>query len=82
MLPSGKVTRLQDNFGDYVIHVQCRKCRHAREITPHALAKLVGWTAEIGVISARLRCSKCQTKSVDLAIGFKRKPRRWNKNPS
>lgn len=82
MLPPTKITRLQDHFGDYLIHVQCRKCNHWREITPHALARLVGWATEIGDVSNRLRCSKCQTKSVDVAIGFKRRPRRWNKNPS
>jgi hypothetical protein len=82
MLPSSTVTRLNDRFGDYVIFVQCRKCKHSREIDPHALARLVGWEAELDKLSTRLRCSKCQAKSADLQIGFEKKPRRWNKLPS
>jgi hypothetical protein len=82
MLPPRTVTRLNDRFGDYVINVQCRKCKHSREIDPHALAKLVGWEAELEKLADRFRCSKCHAKSVDLQIGFEKKPRRWNSHPS
>jgi hypothetical protein len=82
MLPPHSIQRLNDHFGDYVISVECRKCKHTRDMTPHALARIFGWEAEIRQISIRFRCSKCHAKNVDVKIGFRRRPRRWNKNPS
>lgn len=82
MLPPGAIRHLNDYFGDYVLGVTCRKCGHVREISPHALARIFGWEAEIQKIAHRFRCSKCHAKTVDVQAGFNRKPRRWNKNPS
>jgi len=67
MLPWNSIERLRDHFGDYVIVVTCRTCRHSRELTPAFLA--------------RFRC-RCGKKFVDVQIGFNRKPRGWAKNPS
>ena len=66
VLPWNSVERLRDHFGDYVIVVTCRACRHSREMTPAFLAR-------------HCRCGK---KLVDVQLGFNRKPRGWVKNPS
>lgn len=80
MLPPIVIKRLDDHFGAYTIHVTCKKCRHAREIDPHVLARLYGWYAQLEKVSARFRCSGCQTRSVEVEIGFNKKRPRGNNN--
>jgi Zn finger protein HypA/HybF involved in hydrogenase expression len=82
MLPSTAIARLSDHFGQYVIEVRCRKCQHARQLKPEVLARVVGWDAEFARVASRLRCSRCHARSVEVRIGFSRRPRRWSKNPS
>ncbi len=83
MLPWNAVERLRDHFGDYVIVVTCRTCRHSREMTPAFLARHCrgGWDEPLANIIARFRC-RCGKKLVDVQVGFNRKPRGWVKNPS
>ncbi len=83
VLPWSSIERLRDHFGDYVIVVTCRGCQHAREIIPAFLARHCrdGWDEPLARIIARFRC-RCGSKSVDVRIGFNRKPRGWLKNPS
>ena len=83
MLPWSCVDRLRDHFGDYVVVVTCRSCRHSRELTPAFLARHCrrGWDEPLAGIIARLRC-RCGRKLVDVQVGFNRKPRGWVKNPS
>jgi len=83
MLPWNSVERLRDHFGDYVIVVTCRSCRHSREMTPAFLARhcRCGWDEPLANIVARFRC-RCGKKLVDVQLGFNRKPRGWVKNPS
>jgi hypothetical protein len=83
VLPWNAIDRLRDHFGDYVVVVTCRKCRHSREVTPAFLARhcRAGWDEPLANIIARLRC-RCGKKLVDVQIGFNRKPRGWVKNPS
>jgi hypothetical protein len=38
------IKKLDDCFGDFLVRVTC-KCGAVREITPEALARLVGWSA-------------------------------------
>jgi hypothetical protein len=40
-----------------------------------------GWDEPLARIIPRLRCG-CGRKSVDVRVGFNRKPRGWSKNPS
>lgn len=82
MLPPSAIKHLHDFNGDYLIFIRCRACRHAREVAPGELALRVGWTAELAAVARRLKCSRCGTRAVDLAIAFRRKPRGWSKNPS
>jgi hypothetical protein len=83
MLPWNSLERLRDHFGDYVVVVTCRSCRHTRELTPAFLARHCrgGWDEPIANAVARLRC-RCGKKLADVQIGFNHKPRGWVKNPS
>jgi hypothetical protein len=38
------IKKLDDCFGQFLVRVTC-KCGAVREITPEALARLVGWSA-------------------------------------
>ena len=81
-LPATAITRLSDHAGAYVIHVTCARCRHAREVEPRALANILGWNSTLQQACARLRCSKCQAREVNVEIAFHRRPRGWRSNPS
>jgi hypothetical protein len=83
MLPWNCLERLRDHFGDYLVVVSCRSCRHSRELTPAFLARHCrgGWDEPVAAIIPRLRC-RCGRKVVDVQIAFNRKPRGWVKNPS
>jgi hypothetical protein len=83
VLPWNSIERLRDHFGDYVVVVTCRHCRHTRELTPAFLARHCrgGWDEPIAGVVARLRC-RCGKKLADVQIGFNTRPRGWVKNPS
>jgi hypothetical protein len=83
MLPWNCLERLRDHFGDYVLVVTCRSCRHSRELTPAYLVRRSrnGWDEPLANIVARLRC-RCGGKRLDVQVGFNRKPRGWTSNPS
>jgi hypothetical protein len=81
-LPASTVVKLSDHSGAYIICVTCSQCRHSREMTPRALANILGWDATLRHACARLRCSKCQSRKVEVEIAFDHKPRGWKSNPS
>ena len=83
MLPWNCLERLRDHFGDYVLVVTCRACRHSCELTPVQLAPRcrAGWDEPVANIIVRLRC-RCGKKQADVQIGFNHKPRGWTSNPS
>jgi len=83
VLPWNSIEKLRDHFGDYVVVVSCRTCRHSRELTPAFLARRCrrGWDEPVASLIARFRC-RCGGKSVEVQIAFDRKPRGWVKNPS
>jgi len=56
-----KVTKLGDEFADYVLTIACRRCRHVRITEPKALAKVVGWEITLDALALRLRCTQCGT---------------------
>ncbi len=66
MLPASTIKKLNDHFGQYSIHVQCRACKHGLYLAP---------------VIERMRCSKCNKKNCEVTIGFDTKPRRWNSKP-
>jgi hypothetical protein len=56
-----KITKLSDEFGQYVIYLRC-ECGHIRRCSPHTLAAFAGWDAQLEDVVRRLRCSKCNEK--------------------
>jgi hypothetical protein len=56
--PPLKITKLSDNFGQYVINIRC-ECGHGRVARPQTFAALAGWDALLADVIKRLRCSKC-----------------------
>jgi hypothetical protein len=52
-----KVDKLADEFGQYLILIECR-CGHTRRCHPSTLAAIAGWDARLVDIVKRLRCSK------------------------
>jgi len=80
-LPADTINKLSDHAGLYLICVTCQKCRHEREMQPRALANILGWDTTLKQAAARMRCSKCQGRSVKVEIAFERKPRGWTSNP-
>jgi hypothetical protein len=56
--PPLTVTKLADNFGQYVIHINC-PCGHTRTARPQTFAALAGWDALLSDVVKRLRCSQC-----------------------
>jgi hypothetical protein len=61
-----KPTKLGDEFGDYLLTIACRQCRHIRVDEPRTLAKLVGWEIALADLAKRLRCSSCGGKECQL----------------
>lgn len=55
------ITKLSDEFGQYVIFLECA-CGHTRRASPHTLAAFAGWDANLADVVRRLRCSKCDQK--------------------
>jgi hypothetical protein len=56
-----KIVKLSDEFGQYVIFVECA-CGHTRRCNPHTFAAFAGWDANLADVVRRLRCSKCNQK--------------------
>jgi hypothetical protein len=69
------VTKLGDEFGDYVLSISCRKCHHTRVTEPKALARLVGWEIALTELAERLRCTECGAKDCELTGHKRPRPR-------
>jgi hypothetical protein len=81
MLRPPLIQKLSDRFGDYVLVITCRQCKHGRRTEPHALAKLLGWDASLKLVAARLRCSNCGAKDSQVTAEMIPRPRGIPKNP-
>ena len=46
-----RIKKLDDCFGQFLVRVTC-ECGTVREITPEALARLVGWTLTLETLRA------------------------------
>ena len=75
------IVKLNDRFGDYVLVLTCRKCKHSRRTGPHPLAKLAGWDVTLEKLAERLRCSNCGAKECELTPESIPRPRGIPKNP-
>ena len=69
------VTRLSDEFGQYLLLLKCLTCLHERQSYPKTLAHLCGWDAPLARLERRLRCSKCGNKSCRILAVPMQKPR-------
>ena len=49
-----------------VIQILCRRCRHGAIKCPMELAPGVGWTCKVAQIAPKLRCSKCNSRQVNV----------------
>jgi hypothetical protein len=56
-----KIDKLADEFGQYLILIECR-CGHMRRCHPSTFAAIAGWDARLTDVMRRLRCSKCNAK--------------------
>jgi hypothetical protein len=70
-----KVQRLSDEFGQYLLVINCAGCAHERRAYPNLLAHLCGWDAKLADLEKRLRCSKCGKKSCHIRAIEMQKPR-------
>ena len=59
--------KLSDEFGQYTILLKCA-CGHTRRAIPKTFANVAGWDALLADIVKRLRCSKCDKKSVSYQV--------------
>jgi hypothetical protein len=69
------VTKLGDEFGDYMLTIACRKCGHTRATEPKVLARLVGWEITLAELATRLRCTDCGAKDCELTAHKRPRPR-------
>jgi hypothetical protein len=76
-----QIAKLSDRFGDYVLIMTCRRCKHSRRADPHSIAKLLGWDAPLSAVAARLRCSNCHAKECEITTESMPRPRGVPKNP-
>jgi hypothetical protein len=69
----GHIKKLDDCFGQFLVRVAC-KCGAVREITPEALARLVGWSVTLEQLAGRMRCSQCGKKAADVVAVARARP--------
>jgi hypothetical protein len=74
------VKKLDHCFGQFLVRVTC-KCGAVREITPEALARLVGWSLTLEALAERMRCSQCGGKAAEVVAVARPRPRGRAKNP-
>jgi hypothetical protein len=74
------IKKLNDCFGQFLVRVTC-KCGAVREITPEALARLVGWSTTLEALAQRMRCSQCGGKAAEVVAVATARPRGVPKNP-
>jgi hypothetical protein len=68
------IRRLDDCFGDFLVRVICQ-CGAVREITPQALARIVGWKVLLKDLAPRMRCSRCGKKVAEVVAVARPRPR-------
>jgi len=74
------IKKLDDCFGQFMVRVTC-PCGFTREVTPEALARLVGWSMTLEALAPRLRCSQCGKKAAEAVAVARPRPRGIPKNP-
>ena len=65
------VRKLSDRKGNYILFLKCRKCEHYRYAPPQTFVSLLGEHATLEAVAARLRCSRCSAKDVEVTATSK-----------
>ena len=60
------VRKLSDRSGNYVLFIKCLRCQHYRYAPPQSFVTLLGEHALLTAVAARLRCSQCSAKDVEV----------------
>jgi len=74
------IKKLDDCFGQFLVRVTC-KCGAVRDITPQALARLVGLSLTLEALAQRMRCSHCGERAAEVVAVARPRPRGVPKNP-
>jgi hypothetical protein len=74
VLVAVKIVKLSDEFGQYLVLVECR-CGHSRRCYPQTLAAIAGWDARLDDVVKRMRCSKCNERKCTARTVPLQKPR-------
>jgi hypothetical protein len=75
------IDKLGDEFGQYMLILNCGKCGHERITPPATLGRLCGWDTRLADLAKRMRCSKCGEKQCSLRAVPPRKPRGYQSLP-
>lgn len=75
------VEKLSDEFGQYLLLLECAACGHKRQANPQMLARLFGWDTSLEDLARRLRCSKCGKRQCSVRAVAAQKPRRYDSLP-
>jgi hypothetical protein len=63
---SSETTLEQLALSRAVIQIVCRRCRHEAIKFPMELSPRVGWHCKLAQIAPKLRCSKCNSREVNV----------------
>jgi len=75
------VEKLSDEFGQYLLVLECAGCGHQRRTNPQAVARLFGWDLTLETIARRLRCSRCGKRQCSARAVPAQKPRGYSALP-
>ena len=75
------VEKLSDEFGQYLLVLECSACGHQRKANPQTLARLFGWDTRLDEVTRRLRCSKCDKRQCSARAVPAQKPRGYSPLP-
>jgi len=75
------VEKLSDEFGQYLLLLECAACGHLRRANPQSLARVLGWDTKLADVEKRLRCSKCGKRHCTARAVPAQKPRGYSALP-
>ena len=76
-----RVEKLSDEFGQYLLLLECAACSHKRQANPQTLARVFGWDVTLEAVAKRLRCSKCGKRQCAVRAVPAQKPRGYSSLP-
>jgi hypothetical protein len=76
-----RVEKLSDEFGQYLLLLECACCGHKRQANPQTLARVFGWDMTLETVATRLRCSKCGKRQCSARAVPASRPRGYSSLP-